>query len=206
MQQKRGSATAGSAAAGAASSGVKDAGWAEYLRQIALGDERAFASLYDESSTLIYSIARRMLSDAADAEEIAMDVYSYVWRSASTWDGSRGSVSAWLIMLCRSRCIDRIRSRVSRAQTELPMPSVHSEHLTWSKAYVSDAGLYDKTVVLRALERLEPDQRGLLELAFFSGFTHTELAERLQLPLGTVKTRVRAAIMRLRDLLKEFAS
>jgi RNA polymerase sigma-70 factor (ECF subfamily) len=184
----------------------KDLAWPQYLQRIARGDAQALSTLYDESNGLIYGLALRMLGNCADAEEIAMDVYSYVWRSAANWESSRGSALAWLTMLCRSRCIDRIRSRTSRAQVETALPASESDQLKAFDSVASDTSVYNRTDIYRALDQLEPEQRRLLELAFYSGLTHTELSDQLQIPLGTVKTRIRSAITRMRDLLQEFPS
>jgi RNA polymerase sigma-70 factor (ECF subfamily) len=165
------------------------------MSRIQGGDERALEGLYDESAALVYGLALRMLSDTADAEEVTADVYSHVWRSAASWDDHRGTVSTWLVMLCRSRCIDRIRSRRSRrnAQQALqPEPMVDNR-----------VESYEREVVRRVMCELDSADRTLIELAFFDGLTHTELAAKLGLPLGTVKTRIRSAIQQMRNLLKE---
>jgi len=167
------------------------------------GDEQALSSLYDESSPLVYSLALRILGNAADAEEIVLDVYAQVWRSAARWEPDRGTVTSWLVTLCRSRCIDRIRSRQVRQHVEAPMPETLPGQVAITGSADSPEALYDRFVVQRALEQLPAEQRKLLEMAFFSGMTHTELAERLAMPLGTVKTRIRAAMTQMRNLLTE---
>jgi RNA polymerase sigma-70 factor (ECF subfamily) len=181
----------------------RDVVWAEYLRKIAAADEQALASLYDESSPLVYSIATRMLGNPADAEEIVGDVYSQVWRSASRWDEGRGTVTAWLVTLCRTRSIDRIRSRSARQQVETPMPSGEEGALQAADSESNAHSFYERQVLRAALDQLRSSHRELLEMAFFSGLTHAELSERLGLPLGTVKTRIRSAVLRMRDLLQE---
>lgn len=168
--------------------------WAEHIRLIAEGDDASLDRLYEESGPMLYRLALRMLGNTADAEEIVLDVFSHVWRCSGTWNAKRGTAPAWLMMLCRSRCQDRLRARrchtvfpLNRSVDQIrhlsPVPRIEHEHLR------------------EALDRIAPDHRKLLHLAFFSGFTHTELARHLRLPLGTVKTRIRAAIMEMRDLL-----
>lgn len=167
------------------------------MRQIQKGNERGLAGLYDESAPLIYGIALRMLRNPADAEEAAADVYSQVWRSAATWDQSRGTVSTWLVMLCRSRCIDRIRSRVNREMLENALEA---------ETPVDDSFQWQREYVQQMLAQLEPEHRRLILAAFFEGLTHAELASKLGLPLGTVKTRIRAAVQQMRGLLKGYNS
>jgi RNA polymerase sigma-70 factor (ECF subfamily) len=189
----------------AASKPGKDALWAEYVRRIAARDGDALARLYDESSSLLFGISLRMLGNAADAEESTADVYAQVWRSAGTWDERRGSVSAWLVMLCRSRCIDLIRSRAHRSDLEIPLPP-ESHGVPAVLTDVTGSTMYEREFVRRALDQLDAGQRRLLELAFFSGLTHAELSNHLNLPLGTVKTRIRSALAKMKDLMKEPAT
>lgn len=174
--------------------------WAHYIVQAGAGDEQALASLYDECAALLYSLALRILGNTADAEETVSDVFCQIWRSASTWDVRRGSPEAWLIMLCRSRCIDKLRSRKSRSGLEVSLETTFLPVLDASK--ISGVPV-DRATIREALDKLEGSQYDLLQLAFYSGLTHTEIASRLNLPLGTVKSRIRAALGRLRQLLEE---
>jgi RNA polymerase sigma-70 factor (ECF subfamily) len=175
--------------------------WAECLRQTGAGDTKAFGQFYDQTCRLVYGLARRILCNHADAEEVTSEVYSYVWRSAATFDESRGSALAWLMVLTRSRALDRARSRTQAlkrhqsvdAAAGLPAPGASVETGAW----LSQRSL----LVRRALGELPREQRDLLELAYFDGLSHSELAERCGLPLGTVKTRIRAGMIRLRELL-----
>jgi RNA polymerase sigma-70 factor (ECF subfamily) len=144
-----------------------------------------------------------MLGNTADAEEAVSDVFCQIWRSASAWDAQRGSPEAWLIMLCRSRCIDRIRSRTSRTALEVPLASGHVPVDFTSETIRASV---DRATIGHALEALDAPQQELLRLAFFSGLTHTEIAARLRLPLGTVKGRIRTALGRLRKSLEELSS
>jgi len=175
--------------------------WRGYLRDAAAGNTRALASLYDETCSLVYGIALRILRNEADAEEITSDVYSQVWRNASSFDGTRGSVNAWLTMLARSRSIDRLRSRARARKEEtldlavnVPCAGETPERASWLGQ--------QRSIVRRALETLSPEQREAIELAYFSGLTQTELAERLQQPLGTIKTRIRLGMIKLRERLQ----
>ena len=183
----------------------REAAWRQLLAVCAEGDQTALASLYDQSSALVYSLALRMLADSGDAEEVTIDVYHQVWRAARSYDSSRGSVTSWLVTLARNRAIDRLRSRAVRARSEEPIAK-HSDVLSFAAGpdEATLAGQCRKRI-LAAMAALSPEQREAIELAFFSGLTHAELAGRLRQPLGTVKTRIRLGMMKLREQLGELA-
>lgn len=185
----------------AAAGGPREAtGWIDYVRRIAQGDAQAMAGLYDESSRLVYSVCLRILGNTADAEDVTLDVYTQIWKSAGTFNGERGSVVAWIMTITRTRAIDRQRMSATRRRREEPLenfvePAVH--------AAFSSRTLGLERAVRRALATLSEEQRELIELAYFSGFSHSEMAERLGLPLGTIKTRIRLGMMKLRTMLSE---
>ena len=185
----------------------QDASWKGYVERAAQGDQTALASLYDESSKLVYAIALRLLGQAADAEEVTLDVYSQVWRTAATYRSERGSVTAWLTTLARSRALDRARSRVSRARFEEPMIGGTEMKAEADEASpeMTTAAAQRRRHVLSALATLSPEQREAVQLAFFSDLTHSELAEKLRQPLGTVKTRIRLGMMKLREQLEHLS-
>jgi len=177
--------------------------WLIHVEACAAGDHSALAALYDESSPLVYGIALRILNDAADAEEITLDVFAQVWRNAATFDGQRGLVSSWLVTLVRSRSIDRLRSRRSRTRREEAAGMDLRPTITGPE---EQTAFSEKTKRIQtALADLSAEQRQAIELAFFSGLTHIEVANKLGEPLGTVKTRIRLGMMRLRDALGDFA-
>ena len=178
--------------------------WQHYVERTAGGDQGAFASLYDASRRLVYATALRIVGEPADAEEVTLDVYLQVWRNAKEYTGSRGSVVAWLVMLARSRAIDRVRSRASRSRWEEPFQEFAQFRSTEPGLDHNTEAGHRRYRVAAALDALPPEQREVLELAFFSGLTHTELAVQLNQPLGTVKTRVRQGMMKIRELLVEF--
>jgi RNA polymerase sigma-70 factor, ECF subfamily len=185
----------------AASPGTREAQWRKYVQGVAAGDAGALASLYDESCSLVYGIALRVLRNEADAEEIASDVYSQVWRCASSFDIARGSVNAWLTTVARTRSIDRLRSRARAARmegldnlAEFPSRGETPEHASWLGQ--------QRAKVREALQTLSAEQRQVIELAYFSGMSQSELAAAIQQPLGTVKTRIRLAMMKLRERLQ----
>ena len=182
-----------------------DVAWKHYIDRCATGDQSAMAQLYDESSPLVYSVALRVLGDTADAEEVTLDVYTQVWRTAATYDPNRGKVTAWLATLARSRAIDRLRSRSGRDRRELPILQFEEMRADSASPELVTDTAQRRRRIMTALAALSPEQREAIELAFFSGLTHSELAERLGQPLGTVKTRIRLGMMKLREQLEAYA-
>jgi RNA polymerase sigma-70 factor (ECF subfamily) len=181
-----------------ASAAAQLKGWIE---SSAAGDQGAFAALYDATSPVVFGVALRILSDRGEAEEVATDVFLQVWRDAARFDPSRGSAIAWLLLLTRSRAIDRLRSRKTARQAERSLDfaeSVPDEGRDpGERSWISQQG----SLVRRSLAALPAEQRAALELAYFEGLTHPEIAERLQVPVGTAKTRIRLGMMKLRDAL-----
>jgi RNA polymerase sigma-70 factor, ECF subfamily len=173
--------------------------WREYLQEIQKGNAEALGRLYDASAPRLYTLAFRVLGNAADAEEVLLDVFEQVWRTAGSFDSARGGVWRWLALLTRSRALDRLRSMASKRLHEYP---TFPEQIEIS----SPEPLPEETIVLsqqqrlirQALATLPPEQSKVLELAYFSGMTHTEIATVLGIPLGTIKTRIRMAMDKLR--------
>jgi RNA polymerase sigma-70 factor (ECF subfamily) len=173
------------------------------LGRIARGESEALEELYDRHARSIYSLAFRILRDPADAEEVVQDVFSQAWRQAARYDAARGAVVAWLLTLTRSRAIDRLRARgvgTSGASTDRAIDRI-PEASAGIEASLLSAELVER--VRMALDALPLMQRVALELAYYEGLTHVEIAERLEQPLGTIKTRIRAALMKLREALAE---
>jgi RNA polymerase sigma-70 factor, ECF subfamily len=183
-----------------ASATLRETAWGDYVRRCALRDESALAALYDESSQLAYTIALRILQDEADASEVVMDVYKQVWDAAARFDERRGSAAAWIVTLARSRAMDRRRFRTARMRSAEKLEELR-EAISLQPS-LAIAG-QNSRLVLRALEAVTPEQRQALELAFFTGLTHSEIADQLGAPLGTVKTRIRLAVAKLREELKD---
>jgi RNA polymerase sigma-70 factor (ECF subfamily) len=178
----------------------------QYVQRCALEDTRALGKLYDESSSLVYAVALRVLTNEADAEEVTLDVYTQVWRTASGYDPARGSVTAWLITMARSRSIDKLRSRATRAGLEEPLVAASVEFSSGAADPEKHTLIsQQRGRILSALQTLTAEQRQALELAYFSGLSHSELASRLGQPLGTVKTRIRLGMMKMRELLEDYA-
>jgi len=171
-----------------------------YVRRIAAADQGALAALYDATNRLIYGMSLRILGNPADAEEVTLDIYTQVWRNAASFDDRRGSVVAWLTTMARSRAIDRLRSGVKRSRREESLMEPDS-----ARAVEAPAQPGIGREVAAALETLAPEQREAIELAYWYGYSHSELAVRLGQPLGTVKTRIRMGMMKLRSQLGSLA-
>jgi RNA polymerase sigma-70 factor (ECF subfamily) len=161
------------------------------------GDQGAFAVLYDRYSRLVYSVAMRVVRTAASAEDIVHDIFLQLWQMPEQFDAARGNLAAWLAVVTRNRAIDRIRKQ---KVTVDPDDTVLISPLDLGSS-VELANVVGK---VRSLMRTMPEsQRTALELAFFEGKTHAEIAEQTKEPLGTVKTRIRAALMTIRKALNE---
>jgi RNA polymerase sigma-70 factor (ECF subfamily) len=173
----------------------------EALARMANGDALALAELYDRHARAVYSLAYRIV--AQDAEDVTQEVFSQAWRHAKRYEQNRAPVGAWLLMMTRARAIDRFRARRVQVVAERPTddallaelpgpgPSQETEAISAEEA----------ARVREALAGLPDTQRAAIELAFYGGLTHAEIAEQLGEPLGTVKTRVRSGLMKLRTVL-----
>jgi RNA polymerase sigma-70 factor (ECF subfamily) len=172
------------------------------IRGIAQGDEAAFAQLYDETSRLVYGLVLRIVREPATAEEVSLEVYMQVWRTAATYDTERGSVTAWLATAARSRALDWMRSKQARlyrdGQGMEDLPELMDVRVNPEQSL---AQTQQATFVRQAMNALPSEQRIALDLGFYSGLTHSEIAERLNLPLGTVKSRIRMGMTKLREML-----
>jgi RNA polymerase sigma-70 factor (ECF subfamily) len=185
----------------AASAPLREAAWGDYVRRCASRDEAALAALYDESSQLAYTIALRILQDEADASEVVLDVYKQVWDAAARFDEQRGSAAAWIVILARSRAMDRRRFRSARMRAATQVGELPDVISTAPNPESLAMASQSSRSVKRALAAVPSEQREVLELAFFAGLSHSEIAEQLGEPLGTVKTRIRLAVAKLRELL-----
>jgi RNA polymerase sigma-70 factor (ECF subfamily) len=171
------------------------------VERLAARDMDAAAELYDRYAGQILALARRILRNDGDAEEVVQDVFSQAWRNAGGYDTSRGSVGGWLLVMARTRAIDRLRARHSRPDTAA---AAVPETLRAPGPMPVDQVLSDEQAarVRSALADLPQPQRQALELAYYEGLTQSEIAERLTEPLGTVKTRIRSALTTLRERLR----
>ncbi len=168
------------------------------LARSARGDESAFAELYDATSARAYGLALRVVRDPAQAEEVCQEAYLEVWRTASRFDAARGSAVAWILTLVHRRAVDRVRSSEAarRRDTSYAEASGSIDHDATSEA--AEASL-EAGRVRQAVQALTDVQREAVSLAYLGGYTHTEVATMLDLPLGTAKTRIRDGLIRLRD-------
>jgi RNA polymerase sigma-70 factor (ECF subfamily) len=171
------------------------------------GDERAMAQLYDRYGAVLYAVAYRIVGQRADAEEVVIEAFSQAWRDAARFEPGRGSVAGWLTMIGRSRALDLVRARNRRERVATNAAADEPDAPPAMGGWQSDPSeRYDQAErrrqVQEALKVLSPPQREAIELAFFQGLSQSEIAERLQEPLGTVKTRVRLAMQKLRDALR----
>ena len=175
--------------------------WAGLLARIAAGDQPALAEFYDASSAKVFGLVMKILADRTVAEEVTMDVYTQVWRRASTYDTERGTPGSWLMMLAKTRAIDRFRSSYLERGRQVPLD--HAAEVPGDRATPEQysAGLERQRLVQDALTSLSAEQREAIALAYYWGLSQSEIADRLQLPLGTVKTRMRLGMIRLREVL-----
>ncbi|MDX6695891.1 MAG: hypothetical protein QOF02_3494 [Blastocatellia bacterium] len=172
---------------------------AELLRRIAGGDEEALAALYDNYKSILFSLILRILHSQSEAEDILQDVFIQVWQKAANFDEERGRPFTWLVTLARSRAIDRLRQLGSRERTATEASRAAPEE--WTDAVEDAIKSEEGAVVRKALAELPEEQRRALLMAYYEGLTQTEIADKLNAPLGTVKTRMRSGMIKLRELL-----
>jgi RNA polymerase sigma-70 factor (ECF subfamily) len=174
------------------------------IQQVAKQDREAFGQLYDHYASLVFTLAMRMLKVRSDAEDLLQEVFVQIWRQAGSYRQERGSPEAWIVNIARSRAIDKIRSirRLEKNAVLTDDPSTQSTVSAESSAAESEV----RMTVNSALANLPDAQRRVLELAYFEGLSQSEIAARLAEPLGTVKTRMRSGVQRLRELLRTQAA
>ena len=182
----------------------REEAWNGLVKRAAGGDQSAMAELYDASSARVFGLAVRILGERNAAEDAVVEVYAQAWRDASSFDAQRGSARAWLLTLARSRAIDILRSR-RREPPSYPLEAAGEVHSVGPGPEDQSSELQRRNHVRAALENLRPEQREAIELAYFSGFSHGEIASKLGQPLGTIKTRIRSGMLALRELLQELA-
>src|ERR671920_50538 len=162
------------------------------------GDAEAFATLYDRHSRAAFSLAYRMMGERQASEDLTQDAFLKVWRGASSYRAERGSVRTWILSIVHNRGIDQLRSHASqrRTQDKIEASAPRSQP---SEAFAETWRNSRRDQVREAMNTLPPEQLKILELAYFSGYTHVEISELLRLPLGTVKGRMRLGLKKIRD-------
>jgi RNA polymerase sigma-70 factor, ECF subfamily len=175
----------------------------ELMRKVALGDRVAFGHLFDRYSQLALNLATRVLNERQEAEDVVQEVFLQLWRDAASYEQNRGNVSTWIVAIARSRAIDKLRSRRSRRIMDpvgendetgdlterLPDPAIRADDLD------------NQLLVRKAFGSLAVDQRVAIEMAYYEGMSQSEIAEALREPLGTIKTRIRSGLLKLKQAL-----
>ena len=176
----------------------------ELLKRIAQGDRGSFEKLYDRFSGLLFSTAYRVLNNQAAAEDVLQDVFIQIWEKAPLYNPALGKPLTWAVTLTRNKAIDRLRStqRRNRLQDDVEREAKIFEQFDGQSSFDAVASVETSKLVREAIEKLSKDQRQVIELAFFSSMTQAEIAERLNEPLGTIKARIRRAMMKLRDVIR----
>ncbi len=175
------------------------------MERLSHRDSAALEALYGRYGNLVYSTARRILRDAQLAEDVSQEVFLRLWRQPERYAAERGDFVTWLLSVTRNRAVDWLRTRGRRFRVEATLPEHQGQELCSDKAHdpALSAELADqRRTILGAMAALSPQQRQVIALAYFGGLTQREMAQRLGQPLGTVKTRVRAAMQRLRRALQ----
>jgi RNA polymerase sigma-70 factor (ECF subfamily) len=171
------------------------------LARVAKGDQEAFERLYAQTSSLLYTLVLRIVGKPADASDLLQEVYLEAWRKASNYDAARGAPMAWLVTLARSRAIDWVRALAARGKNvtasldDMPPSDLVAQNVDALDIRTANER---QDLVRASLKTLPPVQQQVIDLAFYEGLTHVEISERLNVPLGTIKTRIRLAMKKLR--------
>ena len=174
----------------------------DLLTRMAAGDREAFAVFYDRYAPVVFPLILRIVRERADASDVLQEVFWEAWRSADAYDPARGSPEAWMVTRARTRAIDRIRATRRRSETFVaPLDEAVAAAPGEPPGDAAERAEHRGTI-RSALDRLPDAQREVIELAYYAGLTQTEIAERLKQPLGTVKTRIRLGLERLREVVK----
>jgi RNA polymerase sigma-70 factor, ECF subfamily len=174
------------------------------IARIAKGDDAAFVELYNRFAGSLYAMAQRVLEDNKEAEDALQEGFTYIWRKAAAYDPARSSPFAWAVMITRNKAIDRLRARgrIEKLREKFTEQGTHFPQQDLGSA--DQPALREREAIVRsAVLQLPEEQREALELSFFGGLTHEEISERLGVPLGTIKARIRRGLLRLRESLGE---
>jgi RNA polymerase sigma-70 factor (ECF subfamily) len=177
---------------------------ARLINRIAEGDDSSFDMLYERFSGPLYGMAYRMMNDTKEAEDVLQEAFTYIWRKAATYDQNRSRPFAWAVMITRNKAIDRLRVRQRLEKLREKVTSEEAFYEAKDATSANEPAARERGALVRsALQQIPQEQRQALELSFFGGLTHEQIAERLDTPLGTIKARIRRGLLRLRDCLKE---
>ncbi len=168
----------------------------DLLRRIQAGDEEALVALHGQYANLVYSVAYRVLNDGMAAEEVTQDTFLRLWDKSHTYDPQRGEFTVWMLTITRRLAIDVLRQR-QRQEPRTDMLFIDEDPNLWERLAAGSNGELRRTLIA-VVRQLPPDQREAIGLAYFYGMTHSDIAAHLQLPLGTVKTRIRQGMKKLR--------
>jgi RNA polymerase sigma-70 factor, ECF subfamily len=175
----------------------------ELMQRVHDGDVRAFEVVFDRHATAAFSLAYRMCGRRAAAEDIVQEAFLSLWRSTRAYDPARGSVRSWVLSIVHNRAIDALRRQGSRDSRDVPDDGIAERLSAPDRTDAEAERREDARRVRAALDELPPDQRRVIELAYFGGFTHSQIAEMLDLPPGTVKGRMRLGLTKMRYVLGE---
>jgi RNA polymerase sigma-70 factor (ECF subfamily) len=182
---------------------ISEGEWVLLVEAIAAGDQRALRSLYERSHRLVFTLVMRICGHRQIAEELTLDVFHGIWQRAAQYDPKGGSVVGWIMMQARSRAIDRLRFEQRKKRVDAhPAPDHPEEQVEGSGPANAVEAQQQSGLLAEALSALTPDERRTIETAFFSELTYAETAASLDQPLGTVKTRIRSALAKLRKALE----
>ena len=172
----------------------------ELISRMVQGDQSALSQLYDRYARVMYSLAFKILGSVEEAEEVVLDVFAKAWRTAARYDASRSRVDSWLFLMTRSRSLDRLRQR--QRQSKVVEAATNTAQVK-SSDLPEDALIIDerRTIMTQALSELPEEQRSVIELAYYKGFSQSEIAKQTGLALGTVKTRIRLGLRKLKQVL-----
>jgi RNA polymerase sigma-70 factor, ECF subfamily len=178
----------------------------EVMQLVGEGDPRAFELLYDRHGSAAFSLAYRMVGDRVAAEDISQEAFLSIWRSRMRYDSARGSVRTWVLGIVHNRAIDALRRGSVHERRREEFEGVEERHESPERTDVEAARREEARSVRSALDTLPVDQRRTIELAYFGGFSHSQIAELLDEPIGTIKGRMRLGLGKLRDQLADLAA
>ena len=176
---------------------------AEYMRRIAQGDRTAFTHLFDRYHQLALNLAWRILNERQEAEDVVQEAFLQLWRGAKSYSQERGNVSTWIVTIARSRAIDKLRSRKARRVADPGFEDDETENITEQlpDTSTSQENLDNRLLVRKAFGSLAIEQRVVIEMAYYEGMSQSEIAETLREPLGTIKTRIRSGLIKMKQAL-----